>query len=169
MSFFHCKNFLSSTPSVITSSSAADILSCSLSGSTAGLWALECWCLGGLWGAEWLTWQTLSCNGVPFQNHSVLCIARARQTRRAHWVCDPSRHPFMETFTSLVFTSLSSDLSIMIVPTAIKLVLRCLWCRNASVNANVFLDCRNSIALKPINSRWIVATKCAPNETMHSR
>ena len=35
-----------------------------------------------------------------------------------HWVCDPSRHCFVETFTSLAFTSLSNDL-----PTAIKLVL----------------------------------------------
>ena len=59
----------------------------------------------------------------------------------------------METFMSLVFTSLSNDLPIMMSPTTIKLVLRCLWYRKTSVNTNVFSDCRNSIALKPINLR----------------
>ena len=54
-------------------------------------------------------------------------------------------------------------------PTAIKLVLSCLWYRNASVGTNMFSDCRNLIALKPINLRWIVATKCASSETVLSR
>ena len=54
-------------------------------------------------------------------------------------------------------------------PTAIKLVLSCLWYRNASVSTNMFSDCRNLIALKPINLRWIVATKCASSETVQSR
>ena len=32
----------------------------------------------------------------------------------------------------------------------------------------MFSDCRNLIALKPENLRWIVATKCASNETVQS-
>ena len=76
-----------------------------------------------------------------------------------HWVCDPSCHHFVETFTSLAFTSLSNDLPIMMSPTAIKLVLSYLWYRNASDSTNMFSDCRSLIALKPINLRWIVATK----------
>ena len=84
------------------------------------------------------------------------------------WVCDPSRHRFVETFTSLAFASLSNDLPIMMPPTAIKLVLSCLWYRNAFVSTNMFSDCRNLIALKPINLRWIVATKCASSETVQS-
>ena len=47
-------------------------------------------------------------------------------------------------------------------PTAIKLVLRCVWYRNASADTNVFSDIRSSIASKPITLRLIVITKCAP-------
>ena len=64
---------------------------------------------------------------------------------------------------------LSNDLPIMMSPTAIKLVLSCLWYRNASVSANMFSDCRNLIVLKPINLRWIVATKCVSGKTAQSR
>ena len=54
-------------------------------------------------------------------------------------------------------------------PTTIKLVLSCLWYRYASVSTNMFSDCRNLIALKSINLRWFVATKCASSETVQSR
>ena len=70
---------------------------------------------------------------------------------------------------SVAFISLSNDLPIMISTTTIKLVLICLWYRNASVSTNTFSDCRNLIALKPINLRWIMATKCASSETVQSR
>ena len=51
---------------------------------------------------------------------------------------------------------------------AIKLLLSCLWYCTGSVSTNMFSDCRNLIALKPINSRWIVATKCTSSETVQS-
>ena len=54
------------------------------------------------------------------------------------WVCDPSRYGFVKTCTPVAFTSLSNDLPIMMSPTTIKLVLSCLWYRNASVNTNMF-------------------------------
>ena len=89
------------------------------------------------------------------------------QTRRTVGsVRDPSRHRFVEIFTPVAFTSLSNDLPIMMSPITIKLVLNCLWYRNASVSTNMFSDCRNLIALKPINLRWIMATKCASSETV---
>ena len=84
-------------------------------------------------------------------------------------VCDPSRHRFVEIFTSVAFTSLSNELPIMMPPNTIKLVPNCLWYRNASVSTNMFSYCRNLIALKPINLWWIVATKCAAGETVQSR
>ena len=99
----------------------------------------------------------------------MICVTWPVPDPPHRWVCDPSRHRFVETFTSVAFTSLSNYLPIMMSPTTIKLVLSCLWYRNASVSANMFSDCRNLIALKPINSRWIVATKCASNETVLSR
>ena len=77
-------------------------------------------------------------------------------------------HRFLETFRSLAFTSLSNDLLIVMSPTTFKLVLSCLWCRNVSVSTNMFSDCRNLIALKPINLRRIVATKCDSGETVQS-
>ena len=66
-------------------------------------------------------------------------------------------------------SSLSNDLPITMSPNAIKLVLSCLWYRNASLSTNMFSDCRNLIVLKPINLRWIVATKCVSGETAQSR
>ena len=69
-------------------------------------------------------------------------------------------------FTSFAFTSLSNELPIMMSPTAIKLVLSCLWYCNASVSTNMFSVCRNLMALKPINLRWIVATKCASTKPL---
>ena len=53
----------------------------------------------------------------------------------------PRLHKFMKWF------------AIMMSPTAIKLVLSCLWYRHASVSTNMFSDCINLIALKAINLR----------------